>query len=275
MTGSFAGTPGDTGDKRDESWLNDSGGELSAGIAVSVKSEGKADLFNAGTDVIAGIVLHSMARDADGLAGATAAYKSGRMMNVRAEGAIYVHVEETVAVGEPVYCRHTSDGGSNTVLGKFRNDADSGRCRLVKGARWLKAGTTTEPALLFFSRAAEEAAERADSSGLKITLSAAAEAANAIVVSGTVTDLAGNPVTAAKQVVVRTLAVTADKGDLTVTVGTSKKEFEPATGENVAWIETTAAGAFAVSVANDVAEETLIYAMTEDGRVAALKLTFA
>ncbi len=110
---------------------------------------------------------------------------------------------------------------------------------------------------------------------LKITLSAAIEAADAIVVTGVVEDLAGADVAVAKEVLVRTLAVTDGKGDITVTTGTSKKVVNPATGENVAWITTTAAGAFAFSVANDVAEDTLVQVTCLGALAATLKLTFA
>lgn len=107
------------------------------------------------------------------------------------------------------------------------------------------------------------------------TLSAAAESGNAIVVTGQVKTLDGTNVAAAHQVVVRTLAVTADKGDITVTAGTEIKTVNPATGENVSWIETTAAGAFAVSVANDVAEATLISATPDNGITQKLVLDFS
>lgn len=110
------------------------------------------------------------------------------------------------------------------------------------------------------------------------TLSAAAEAGNAIVVTGQVVDSSGVNVAVTKEVMVRTLAVTADKGDITVTAGTERKTVNPATGENVSWITTTAAGAFAVSVANDQAENTLITAQaggTGHGPTASLLLNFA
>lgn len=108
-----------------------------------------------------------------------------------------------------------------------------------------------------------------------ITLSAAAEAADAIVVTGQVKDWTGTNISVATQVLVRTLAVTNNKGAITVTAGTSKKVVTPATGENVAWIETTAAGAFAVSVANDVAEVTLIQVTADSALAVTQKLTFA
>ena len=109
----------------------------------------------------------------------------------------------------------------------------------------------------------------------QITLSAAAEGSNAIVVTGTVTDANGAAITAACEVMVRTLSVTADKADITVTAGTERKTVNAATGECISWITTTAAGAFAVSVANDAAEVTLISASTDNGYNANLRLTFA
>jgi hypothetical protein len=109
----------------------------------------------------------------------------------------------------------------------------------------------------------------------KITLSAAAEAGNAIVVTGAVVEADGTALAVATEVLVRTLAVTADKGDITVTAGTSQKVFSPTTGVNEAWITTTAGGAFAFSVANDAAEDTLVQVSTNLGYSATLKLTFA
>jgi hypothetical protein len=41
------------------------------------------------------------------------------------EGYIWVTAEATVAVGDDVYVRHSSDGGSNTTAGTFRPDSDT------------------------------------------------------------------------------------------------------------------------------------------------------
>jgi Ni,Fe-hydrogenase III small subunit len=272
--GASPGTPGDSNFGQKASFLNDEGAAIPVGIGVAYKSEGKAELFDLGTDELAGIVMNDFARVPDGLTGDNG-IQAGAMMTVLEEGTAYVHCEQSVTPADPVYCRHTSDGGSNTVLGKFRKDSDSGRARLVKGARFVSAGSSSTAPAMHFSRSAEKAAQKLDADQLKITLTAAAEAGNAIVVSGAVTDSAGNAVIAAKQVMVRSLAVTADQGDISVTSGTSKKIVNPTTGENVAWIQTTAAGLFAVSIANTAAEETLVQAFTEDGISALLKLTFA
>jgi hypothetical protein len=109
---------------------------------------------------------------------------------------------------------------------------------------------------------------------LKCTLTAGAESLDVITVTGVVEDMAGLDASAEKQVLVRTLAQTADKGDIAVTVGTAKEIVNPATGENVAWIETTAAGLFAFTVTNDQVEDTFVSAVTTTGIVTTLKLTF-
>ena len=119
------------------------------------------------------------------------------------------------------------------------------------------------------------ALENLETNYRQITLTAAAEASNAIVVTGAVTDAFGTAITAATSVLVRTLAVTANAGDITVVSGTEVKTNNPATGFNESWITTTSGGAFSVSVANTNAEGTLVQAMTNDGYCAHLVLTFA
>lgn len=109
----------------------------------------------------------------------------------------------------------------------------------------------------------------------KVTLSAAAEAGDAIVVSGAITDLFGKAITAARMVTVTSTAVTADKGDITVVSGTEHAKQNPATGDNVAAILSTAAGLFSFSVANTVAEKTVVTVCVEGGLSAVLTLQFA
>jgi hypothetical protein len=275
FSSSFAGTLGDAGYSRKAAWINDEGDEIPAGIAVAFKSAGKVDLPDAAGDDIVGFVANSMARDGDNLSGTLAAYEDQATIPVVEEGAIHVHAEENMAVGDPVYVRITSDGGSNTQLGKVRNDSDSGRAILLRGARVTRAGTSTSPPVVYFSRSVQNSVDVAESSDKRIELTAAAEAANAIVVTGQVKYKDGSLPAAAVEVCVRSLAVTDNKGDLTVTVGTSKKVVNPATGENVAWITTNATGGFAVSVANDAAEDTLVTAEADNAVSAALKLTYA
>lgn len=55
---------------------------------------------------------------------AAASYLAGDQASILEEGEIWVTVENAVAVNDKVCVRHTSDGGSNTVLGKFTNKSD-------------------------------------------------------------------------------------------------------------------------------------------------------
>lgn len=104
-----------------------------------------------------------------------------------------------------------------------------------------------------------------------------AEAANAIEVACQIRDVFGSAVSGARQVVCRSLAVTADKGDLDAAgtpVGTLVKAHNPAAGENVAWFETAAGGTFTVKVSNDQAETTVLVIEAEGCRPKVVKLTF-
>jgi hypothetical protein len=55
-----------------------------------------------------------------------------------------VYVDDTVAVGDPVYLNHTA---SSSVVGAFRNDANSSNAQLISGARFLSAATGTDSTL--------------------------------------------------------------------------------------------------------------------------------
>lgn len=113
---------------------------------------------------------------------------------------------------------------------------------------------------------------------LIISATPGTEAANEIEVACAITDFAGTAKAVARQVFIRSLAVTADKGDLAAAgtpVGTVLKAVNPATGENVQTMETTAGGLFSFKVSNDVAETTEVQ-ITADGCIPrVLKLTFA
>lgn len=115
----------------------------------------------------------------------------------------------------------------------------------------------------------------------KITLTAEAEigGANTIEVEGQITDVLGVAAAATAEVLVRSLAVTANEGDLAIGAGANPgtliKAVNPATGENVAWITTTAAGHFRFLVTNTAVETNLVHVTTNTGATAVLKLTFA
>jgi hypothetical protein len=51
-------------------------------------------------------------------------YAAGQPASILEEGYLWVNAEGTVAVDDPVYVRHTSDGGSNTTRGTLRNNSN-------------------------------------------------------------------------------------------------------------------------------------------------------
>ena len=50
-------------------------------------------------------------------------YSAGQQATLAIEGEVWVNSEDTVVYDGEVFARHTSDGGSNTVLGTLRADA--------------------------------------------------------------------------------------------------------------------------------------------------------
>lgn len=56
----------------------------------------------------------------------------------------WVFVDDTVAIGDPVYLNHTV---STSVIGAFRNDANSSNAQLITGAQFLTAATGTSSTL--------------------------------------------------------------------------------------------------------------------------------
>lgn len=108
-----------------------------------------------------------------------------------------------------------------------------------------------------------------------ISLSAAAEAGNAIVVSGQLKDANGENIAAAKEVFVEVIAPTAAKGQITVTAGTGVVTVNDGAGKiHRSWLTTTSAGVFSISIADDVAEAVLVK-VTSEGVTSLLKITFA
>lgn len=145
----FSGDLSDSHQNRVSSYLNDTGTNIPAGVMMAHTAAGKAKVISSALQTMAGVAVLSFARLPDDLSGSDA-ITAATGMNVLEQGSIWVQVEETIAVGDAVYTRVTSDGGSNTQLGRFRNDSDSGKCVLVKGARWLTGGASGAVAELYF-----------------------------------------------------------------------------------------------------------------------------
>ena len=153
----FAGMLGDSGDHRIGSYLNVEGSDIPAGILVALVGEGQAELVEATGDLLAGGVLKTFARDpgdASGALSGTAVIKSGHMMPVLEEGAVWLLGEEAMAVGDDVFVRFAA-GAGGSQLGAVRNDADTASARQVLGARVLKASTGAGPVLVYLSVAVD------------------------------------------------------------------------------------------------------------------------
>lgn len=75
----------------------------------------------------------------------TADYRDGETVRLLEEGDIWVYSEEAVADRDPVYVRIAS-GAGGSVLGAFRNDADTASCVLVPNARFVRDSTGAGPA---------------------------------------------------------------------------------------------------------------------------------
>lgn len=110
----------------------------------------------------------------------------------------------------------------------------------------------------------------------RLSVSGSEEVSGDIEVGVQVLDLNGNNVAGVKNIKVRTLAVTADKGDITAgAAGTLVKAVNPATGENVAWIQTSSTGAASFIVNDDVAEAVSVEVSCDNALVSVSSLTFA
>jgi hypothetical protein len=132
----FAGLAGDLKPAYKSHKLNEESVAIPFGVFVARgTSENKVLLPAAATDVLVGVVESSFWAENQSLSGSAGVAASGGSMNVIESGTVWMPVEEAMAVGDPVYVRFTSDGGDNTQKGKIRNDADSGRARLVHGAK--------------------------------------------------------------------------------------------------------------------------------------------
>jgi hypothetical protein len=106
----------------------------------------------------------------------------------------------------------------------------------------------------------------------------AAVAANAIEIAGTITDAFGNAVTSAVNVKISSCAATANEGDIAAAgtpVGTLTFAVNPATGDNIALMATTAAGLFSFRITDTVAESCVVTVQAEGCAPQVLKLTFA
>lgn len=124
----FAGQPGDSGFKRDISYLNTTASAMPAGIGVcQAATAGEMKLPDSATAKFVGVILNSFAREPgnqDVSLSGTAAIVVGGGANVRELGSVYALCEEAMAVTDKVFMRHTANGAGKLQAGAFRNDSD-------------------------------------------------------------------------------------------------------------------------------------------------------
>ena len=106
---------------------------LTAGLAlvdfvgVSMRQSAKSSVATNGIFGYPGITSTST----------TASYVDGESVPVLTAGGIWVFTEEAVVEGDPVYVRVAS-GAGGSVLGAFRNDADTASCVQIPDARFCR-----------------------------------------------------------------------------------------------------------------------------------------
>lgn len=93
----------------------------------------------AGNDFVGGgVVVHSHDYDKR-LDLGTVGIKPKRMMGVMRVGKVFVIGEQAMAVTDPIFVRHTTNGG--LTPGSFRKDADTANAIRIYGARVVQATT--------------------------------------------------------------------------------------------------------------------------------------
>jgi hypothetical protein len=126
---------------------NTSGGVLAAGFGVVWTGTGREIALPSGAGNFAGVIVLPTVEyragysiDAGGRFGVPDDYEAA----IAITDILAVYVDDTVAVGDPVFLSHTA---SSSVRGAFRNDANSSNAQAITGAQFLSAAVGTHTAL--------------------------------------------------------------------------------------------------------------------------------
>jgi len=93
-----------------------------------------------------GVLIHSHDRETD-VSVSAATVKDKEEMNIMHNGRCYVKVEEAVTPASPVFVRFAS-GGGGSLLGSFRQDADTATAVQLPGAKYMSSAAAGEFAVL-------------------------------------------------------------------------------------------------------------------------------
>jgi len=126
---------------------NTSGGVIAAGFGAVWTGTGKEVSLPSGAGNFAGIltiptVEYRASYSID--AGDRFGWPDDYEVALAVTDMYVVYVDDTVAVGDPVYLNHTA---STSVVGAFRNDANSSNAQLISGAKFMSAAVGTSSAL--------------------------------------------------------------------------------------------------------------------------------
>lgn len=95
-------------------------------------------ITNGTQDTLYGVALRIQNKanlnDADGSIGPSP-YFTGEAVSMLTKGRVYVYVDQDVTSDDPVYCRFIT-GATDSLIGRFRMDADGGEAFLVPDAVW-------------------------------------------------------------------------------------------------------------------------------------------
>lgn len=110
------------------------GGTFTIGIAALTAA---ASILKEVAGVVMYVPMHEQASDGTGLV-----YADGEPVDVMDEGELWVEAEEAMVFTDDVYIR-VGSGAGGSLLGKVRNDADSGSCIIHAGARVVEYEAAT------------------------------------------------------------------------------------------------------------------------------------
>lgn len=99
-----------------------------------------------------------------------------------------------------------------------------------------------------------------------------ADGANLIRVTGQIVNGFGEPIAGVQDIIVETLPVSG-AGTISMVASSGTQKLAVSTKRN--WIQTTAAGMFAIDVLDAAAEDCLVIVTTPNGDTAVVKITFA
>lgn len=147
----FAGLIGDLAPNEVRSYTNDTGAAMTFGVGV-VFDAGSPDTEIAlpasdadVTDKFVGVLAHSHASQNKSV-GTVTGVPDGEVGNVLKKGNVWVLVEQAVTPADPVYLRHTVNGG--LLPGGWRKDADTAKAELAPSCKWLTSAGASGFALL-------------------------------------------------------------------------------------------------------------------------------